>query len=64
MSGMQIYSKDLRIRALAAVGRGNPRRVLREIFSVSLTTLKRWLKIGRDREGGQGPLARALHGKE
>jgi len=46
---MEIYSKDLRIRALAAVDRGIPRREVVEIFSISLTTLKRWLK--RRREG-------------
>jgi transposase len=48
MSGMDIYSKDLRIRALAAVDRGMPRREVVEIFSISLTTLKRWLKMRRE----------------
>ena len=45
---MDIYSKDLRIRALAAVDRGMPRREVVEIFSISLTTLKRWLKMRRE----------------
>ena len=45
---MQIYSKDLRIRALAAVDRGMPRREVVEVFSISLTTLKRWLKMRRE----------------
>jgi transposase len=45
---MEIYSKDLRIRALAAVDRGMPRREVVEIFSISLTTLKRWLKMRRE----------------
>ena len=45
---MGIYSKDLRIRALAAVDRGIPRREVAEIFSISLTTLKRWLKMRRE----------------
>jgi transposase len=45
---MDIYSKDLRIRALAAVDRGVPRREVVEIFSISLTTLKRWLKMSRE----------------
>jgi transposase len=45
---MEIYSKDLRIRALAAVERGMPRREVVEIFSISLTTLKRWLKMRRE----------------
>src|SRR5215216_2375339 len=45
---MDIYSKDLRIRALAAVDRDIPRREVVEIFSISLTTLKRWLKMSRE----------------
>ncbi len=45
---MQIYSKDLRIRAVHAVERGIPRKEVVEIFSVSLTTLKRWLKMSRE----------------
>ena len=45
---MGIYSKDLRTRAVAAVDRGTPRREVVEIFSISLTTLKRWLKIRRE----------------
>jgi len=45
---MRIYSKDLRIRALDAVERGIPRKEVVEIFSVSLTTLKRWLKMRRE----------------
>jgi transposase len=48
MSDMDIYSKDLRIRALAALDRGMPRREVVEIFSISLTTLKRWLKMRRE----------------
>jgi transposase len=44
---MQIYSKDLRIRAVAAVERGIPRREVVETFSISLTTLKRWLRMSR-----------------
>lgn len=49
MRCMQIYSKDLRIRAVAAVERGMPRREVVQTFSISLTTLKRWLR--RNREG-------------
>ena len=45
---MEIYSTDLRIRAVAAVERGIPRREVVETFSVSLTTLKRWLKMKRE----------------
>ena len=45
---MGIYSKDLRVRAVAAVERGFPRREVIETFSISLTTLKRWLRMSRD----------------
>ena len=47
---MGIYSKDLRLRALEAVERGIPRRDVLETFSVSLTTLKRWLRKRREGE--------------
>jgi transposase len=45
---MEIYSKELRIRALAAMDQGMPRREVVRIFSISLTTLKRWLKMRRE----------------
>ncbi len=45
---MGIYSKDLRIRAVAAVDRGIPRREVVQTFSISLTTLKRWLRMRRE----------------
>ncbi len=45
---MGIYSKDLRIRAVNAVDRGIPRREIAETFSISLTTLKRWLRMSRE----------------
>ena len=45
---MGIYSKDLRIGAVAAVERGIPRREVAGTFSVSLTTLKRWLRMKRE----------------
>ena len=48
MTGMDIYSKDLRIRAVDAVDRGIPRSDVVETFSISLTTLKRWLRIRRE----------------
>jgi transposase len=50
MACMEIYSKDLRVRAVAAVERGIPRREVVETFSISLTTLKRWLKKRREGE--------------
>ena len=48
MSHMEIYSKDLRLRAVSAVERGIPRREVVELFSISLTTLKRWLRMKRE----------------
>jgi transposase len=47
---MGIYSKDLRTRAVEAVERGIPRKDVVETFSVSLTTLKRWLRKRREGE--------------
>jgi transposase len=48
ISSMGIYSKDLRVRAVEAVERGIPRRDVVETFSISLTTLKRWLRKRRE----------------
>ena len=47
---MKPYSKDLRLRVLAAVDRGVPREEVAKTFSVSVPTIKRWLK--RRRESG------------
>ena len=47
---MGIYSKDLRTRAVEAVERGIPRKDVVETFSISLTTLKRWLRKRRNGE--------------
>lgn len=47
---MGIYSKELRIRAVEAVERGIPRKAVVETFSISLTTLKRWLRKRREGE--------------
>ena len=46
---MGAYSKDLRLKVLAAVDRGVPRREVVGTFGVSLAALKRWL--GRRKEG-------------
>jgi transposase len=48
---MGIYLKELRIRAVDAVERGIPRKEVVQTFSISLTTLKRWLRKKRDGEG-------------
>jgi transposase len=46
---MKPYSKDLRLRVLAAVDAGNPREEVAKTFSVSMPTIKRWLKRPRER---------------
>jgi transposase len=48
--GMGAYSKDLRMKTVAAVKRGIARKEVVETFGISLATLKRWLKI--EGEGG------------
>jgi len=41
---MGSYSKDLRLKVLAATDRCTPRREVVETFGISVATLKRWLK--------------------
>src|SRR5436305_669728 len=45
---MKPYSKDLRIRVLAAVDGRTPREEVARTFSVSLPSIKRWLKRRRE----------------
>src|SRR5215216_4680606 len=45
---MRAYSKDLRLKVLAAVDRGVLRKEVARIFGVSLPTIKRWLKRRRE----------------
>jgi len=45
---MKAYSKDLRLKVLAAVDRGMPRAAVVEAFSVSTATVKRWLRKRRE----------------
>jgi transposase len=47
MSLMNAYSKDLRSKALAALDRGVPRREVQQLFGLSRSTIKRWLKRRR-----------------
>lgn len=47
---MGAYSKDLRMKTLAALYRGLSRREVVETFGISLATLKRWLKKSREGE--------------
>ena len=44
---MKPYSKDLRLRVLAAVDSGTPREEVAKTFSVSMPTIKRWLRRRR-----------------
>ena len=46
---MKAYSKDLRIRVIDAVDRGEPRPQVVDQFQVSLRTIKRWLQRRRAR---------------
>jgi transposase len=48
---MGAYSKDLRLKVLAAVDRGVPRKEVVGVFGVSLATLKRWLTRREEGEG-------------
>ena len=57
---MKPYSKDLRSRVLAAVDAGEPREQVARTFSVSMPTIKRWLK--RRRETGDVE-AKAIPGR-
>jgi transposase len=41
---MNAYSKDLRLKVLSAVDRGIPRKEVQDLFGVSRSTIKRWLK--------------------
>jgi len=45
---MKPYSKDLRLRVLAAVDAGTPREEVAKTFSVSMPTIKRWLRRRRE----------------
>src|SRR5215211_1635155 len=45
---MKPYSKDLRSRVLAAVDAGTSREQVAKTFSVSMPTIKRWLKRRRE----------------
>ncbi len=44
---MNAYSKDLRLKTLAAIDRGIPRKEIADLFGVSLSTIKRWLNRRR-----------------
>ena len=43
--GMNAYSKDLRLKVLAAVERGVPRREVSDLLGISLSTISRYVKL-------------------
>jgi transposase len=45
---MKPYSKDLRLKVLAAVDRGMPRKEIARVFGVSEPTIRRYLKLRRE----------------
>ena len=47
MLSMNAYSKDLRLKTLAAIDRSVPRKEVSELLGVSRSTIKRWLKRRR-----------------
>jgi transposase len=47
---MKPYSKDLRLRVLSTVDAGTPREEVAKTFSVSMPTIKRWLRRRRETE--------------
>ena len=47
---MNAYSKDLRLRVIGAVERGFSHEEISNLFEISHSTIKRWIK--RRREGG------------
>jgi transposase len=44
---MNAYSKDLRLKTLAAIDRGIPRKEVAQLFGISRSTIKRWLNRRR-----------------
>jgi transposase len=60
---MKPYSKDLRLRVLAAVDRGMPKKEVARVFGVSEPTIRRYLRLRRETDNVEpkpvpGPLAR------
>ena len=44
---MNAYSRDLRLKTLAAIDRGIPRKEVQDLFGISRSTIKRWLNRRR-----------------
>jgi len=47
MISMKAYSRDLRLKTLAAIDRGIPTKAVQDLFGVSRSTIKRWLNRRR-----------------
>ena len=45
---MKPYSRDLRVKVLAAVDRGMPRKEVARVFGVSEPTIRRYLRLRRE----------------
>lgn len=45
---MKPYSKDLRVKVVAAVDRGMPRKEVARVFGVSEPTIRRYLRLRRE----------------
>ncbi len=45
---MKAYSQDLRKRVVAAVDAGKPKAEVADIFSVSVPSINRWLRLKRE----------------
>jgi transposase len=52
---MKPYSKDLRLRVLAAVDRGMPKKEAARIFGVSEPTIRRYLRLHRETGDVENP---------
>src|SRR5215217_3220510 len=51
MISMKAYSRDLRLKTLAAIDRGIPTKAVQDLFGVSRSTIKRWLNRRRHTGG-------------
>jgi transposase len=68
---MKGYSLDLRLKVLAAVDRGIPRKEVVRTFGVSMPTLERYLslrrqtgEIGPPRAPGRAPFGATIEGRQ
>ena len=48
---MNAYSRDLRSKTLSAIHRGIPTKEVQDLFGLSRSTIKRWLKRRRQTGG-------------